>query len=114
MTEYEGSEGMPEPPDLTALFEQQKEQLAKAQKDAQDAFKVFADRGAAIGKLTDAYQQELITVFTIAKAVTTPPTAIAAIPPVLAAANKAFAMAPLTEQQVISMIDAKFAPLKPE
>lgn len=112
MSEYEGTDEMPPPPDLTSLFEAQKEQLAKAQKQAQDAFKVFADRDAAIGKLTDAYQQELVAVFTIAKGVTTPPTAIAAVPPVLAAANKAFAQAPLTEQQVLGMIEEKFSPFK--
>ena len=110
MTDAEGTDDLPAPPDLTSLFEAQKKQLSEAQKEAQDAFKVFADRDAVIGKLTDAYQQELITVFTLAKAVTTPPTAVAAIPPVLAAANKAFAQAPLTEQQVLALIEGKFAP----
>jgi hypothetical protein len=103
---------MPAPPDLGPLFQAQTDQLTKAHSQASVALKVFAERDAAIGQLTDTYQQEIIAVHTIAKAVTTPPTALAAIAPVLAAANAAFAQAPITEQSVRAMIVGAFAALK--
>ena len=108
----DNQDDMPQPPDLTSLFEDQSNQLKEAQEKAQSAFSVFAERDEMIGKLTDTYQKELTTVFTIAKGVTTPPTAIAAVPPVLAAANAAFAQTPITEQSVQAKIEAAFAPFK--
>ena len=103
---------MPSPPDLTSLFEEQSKTLKEAQAKAKAAFSVFAERDELIGKLTDTYQKELMTVFTIAKGVTTPPTALAAVPPVLVAANSAFAQTPITEQAVNAKIEAAFAPFK--
>lgn len=103
---------MPTPPDLTSLFKEHKDKLDKAYKDSSAAFEVFKQRDAQFAALTDAYQQEIIQVFTIAKAVTTPPTAIASVPVVLAAANAAFAKAPVTEQAVIAMVEEAFSAFK--
>ncbi len=103
---------MPTPPDLSALFDEQSESLKAAQAKAQSAFSVFAERDELVGKLTETYNKELMTVFTIAKGVTTPPTALAAVPPVLMAANAAFAQMPVTEQAALAKMEAAFTPFK--
>ncbi len=103
---------MPTPPDLTSLFKEHKAKLDQAYKDSSAAFDVFKQRDAQFAALTAAYQQEIVQVFTIAKAVTTPPTAIASVPVVLAAANAAFAKAPVTEQAVTAMVEEAFSAFK--
>lgn len=103
---------MPRPPDLTSLFKEHKAKLDKAYKESSKAFEVFQKRDAQFAALTAAYQQEIIQVFTIANAVTTPPTAIASVPVVLAAANAAFAKAPVTEQAVAAIVEEAFSAFK--
>lgn len=105
-------QAMPTPPDLAPLFKQQADKLKDAYKASSEAFSVFAKRDVQFATLTDAYQQEIIKVLTIAKAVVNPPTAIAAVPIVLAAANEAFAKAPLTELAVTALIEASFSAFK--
>ena len=109
--EEENSE-IPAPPDLSSLYQEQTEKLEDARKAVSKAFDVFKERDQKVGVLANSYQEEMIKVLAIAKAVTTPPTAIASVPVVLAAANTAFAQAPITEQAVIAAINASFAPLK--
>lgn len=106
-------EEMPEPPDLSELFQQQKEELEKAFQTATDAYDVFQQRDQKLATLTNVYQAEIVKVLTIAKAVTTPITAVASVPVVLAAANEAFVQAPVTDQAIIAAINSSFAPLEP-
>lgn len=105
---------MPTPPDLAPLFKQQAGKLKDVYKASSEAFSVFAKRDVQFAALTDAYQQEIIKVLTIAKAVVNPPTAIASVPVVLAAANEAFAKAPVTELAVTALIEASFSAFKKE
>ncbi|MBL4907553.1 MAG: hypothetical protein JKX94_08885 [Sneathiella sp.] len=105
---------MPTPPDLSTLFQEQRDKLNNAYKESSKAFDVFNKRDVAFAALTTAYQQEIVQVLTIAKAVTTPVTAIASIPVVLAAANAAFAKAPVTEQTVTALIEEAFSAFKTE
>lgn len=106
------NEDMPQPPDLTYLFQDQTQKLKKAFKASSDAFTVFSKCDATFGALTATYQLEIVSVLTTAKAVTTPPTAIASVPIVLAAANIAFAQALVTEQTMTSMIEQSFSGLE--
>ncbi|GLQ06237.1 hypothetical protein [Sneathiella chinensis] len=103
---------MPPPPDLSAVFEEQQKKLSEAYAASQQAFQVFSQRDAEIGALTAKYQEEMIKVLTIAKAVQNPPMAIASIPVVLAAANQAFALAPVADLKLKTTIEAAFAPFK--
>ncbi len=118
-SEGKGSEGtgdteMPSPPDLTSLFKDQSDKLDQTYKASSAAFDVFAQRDAQFAALTSAYQQEIVKVLTIAQSVANPPMAIASVPLVLAAANEAFAKAPVTEQAVTALIEARFATFKQE
>lgn len=103
---------MPAPPDLTSLFDAQKTKISDAYKASSDAFKVFAARDAALTALTNVYNAEIIKVFGIAKMVTTPPTALASVPLVLAAANEALIQATVTDQTATSAIEAAFSEFK--
>ena len=105
---------MPTPPDLSKLFQEQRDKLNNAYKESSKAFEVFTKRDVAFAALTTAYQQEIVQVLEIAKAVTTPVTAIASVPVVLAAANAAFAKAPVTEQTVTALIEDAFSAFKTE
>lgn len=104
---------MPSPPDLSELYQKQKDDLETAYKTATAAFDVFQQRDQQLAQLTSAYQAEIVKVLTIAKAVTTPATAVASIPVVLARANETFIRAPVTDQAIIAAINTSFAPLGP-
>ncbi len=103
---------MPTPIDLSPLYQEQIDKLEEAQKAASQAFDVFKERDQKIGILANSYQEEMVKVLAIAKAVSDPITAVASVPVVLAAANTAFAQAPVTEQAIIAAVNASFAPLK--
>ncbi len=103
---------MPTPTDLSPLYQEQTKKLEEAQKAASKAFDIFKERDQKIGVLANSYQEEMVKVLAIAKAVSDPITAVASVPVVLAAANAAFAKAPVTEQAVIAAINASFEPLK--
>lgn len=103
---------MPEPPDLSALYQAHSQKLKQAQAEANQAFDVFRERDQKVGALANTYQEEIVKVLAIAKAVSNPVTAVASVPVVLAAANAAFAQAPITEQATIAAIEASFSALK--
>ncbi|MEP3247323.1 MAG: hypothetical protein ABJN40_09665 [Sneathiella sp.] len=103
---------MPEPPDLSALYQEQSQKLKQAQSEASQAFGVLRERDQKVGALANMYQEEIVKVLAIAKAVSDPISAVASIPVVLAAANAAFAQASITEQATIAAIDASFSALK--
>ncbi|MCG8491710.1 MAG: hypothetical protein MI743_08870 [Sneathiellales bacterium] len=102
---------MPQPPDLSELYQKQKDELEKAFKTATAAYEVFQQRDQQLATLTDVYQAEIVKVLAIAKAVATPISAVASVPVVLAAANEAFAQAPVTDQAIIAAVNSSFAPL---
>jgi len=103
---------MPSAPDLSALYQKHSDTLKGAYRQSGTAFDIFAERDAQVGALAHAYQDEMVKVFTIAKAVQNPTMAIASVPLVLAAANMAFAKAPVTEQSVTSLIEDAFKPFQ--
>lgn len=103
---------MPVPPDLSALYQEHREKLNEAYANSSAAFEAFKQRDAQIGALSQAYQEEIVKVFTITQAVVNPPTAIASVPLVLSAANEAFAKAPVTEAALKALIEGTFSPFK--
>ncbi|WP_169543051.1 hypothetical protein [Sneathiella aquimaris] len=105
-------DAMPEAPDLSSLFEDHQAKLEAAQKASTNAFLVFQSRDAEVQALSATYEEEVMKVLMIAKAATTPQLAAAAVPVVLAAANKAFAQASVTELSATSAIEAAFQSLK--
>jgi hypothetical protein len=106
-----GDEEMPTPPDLTALFQKQTEQINEACQKANQAFAVFKTRDQDVSSLTQSLNSEVNEVFMMAKAAKTPQLAMATIPPVLALANTTFAKVPVTDQKTQSEIQQAFAPL---
>ncbi|OUR78545.1 hypothetical protein A9Q83_06615 [Alphaproteobacteria bacterium 46_93_T64] len=108
----DADDAMPMPADLSALYQDHSKKLKDAYAESSAAFNVFKERDAQIGALSRAYQEEMVKVFTIAKAVSNPPTAIASVPVILALANETFAKAPITEAALTSMIEGTFAPFK--
>ncbi|MBL4666715.1 MAG: hypothetical protein JKY04_05005 [Sneathiella sp.] len=112
MTDKTNDDQLPMPPDLSALYQEHRSKLNEAYANSSAAFDIFKQRDAQIGALSQAYSQEIVKVFTIAQAVVNPPTAIASVPLVLAAANEAFAKAPVTEAAITGMIEGAFAPFK--
>lgn len=106
------TDDMPTPPDLTALFQKQTQQINDACQKAGQAFSVFKSRDQDVATLTQSLNSEVNEVFMMAQAAKTPQLAMATIPPVLALANTTFAAVPVTDQKTQSEIQQAFAPFK--
>ncbi|WP_169570144.1 hypothetical protein [Sneathiella limimaris] len=94
---------MPQAPDLKALFRQHQEELTSAHQKADQLLQSLRKKDEQTASLVDAYQKEIEQVQLIAKAVVNPPTAMAAVPAVLALANTTSAKAPACDNGLQKM-----------
>ena len=95
---------IPEAPDLTELFRQHQASLQEVIRKNNEKWADIQENCGRIAELGETYRDEIIGVLAIARTVQNPQTAVAAVAPVLALANKAFAHAPTVETELQALL----------
>ena len=103
---------MPDPPDLSQLFNRQTDQINAACRQATQMFSALSQKDTQVQKLSAILAAEVEQVQALAAAAKTPDLAAAAAPAVIAAATAAFSQVPATDQACQRLIQTAFKPIR--